>query len=112
MTYTMVVLLAGVPLVLAIVLPYAAALAGRTLAPPLPGGKAIRGKAGGRTQVSARAVAGALVLCGYLAGLGYSDALPVDGGHGVERPGGNSPDFLILQRPSASALALPLKGPR
>jgi hypothetical protein len=53
---------------IAIVLPYAAALAARTLAPSLPGGEAIRGKAGGRTRVSARAVAGALVLCGYLAG--------------------------------------------
>jgi hypothetical protein len=79
----------------------------------LTGGRAIatrrqgdQGQGRRRTRVTARAVAGALVLCGYLAGLGYSDALPVDGGHGVERPGGNSPDFLILQRQSASALAL------
>src|ERR1700743_1463974 len=56
---------------IAIVLPYAAALAGRMLAPPRPGGKAIRDKADGRGRMRARAVAGALLLCGYLAGLGY-----------------------------------------
>src|ERR1700733_8111200 len=61
---------------IAIVLPYAAALAGRTLAPSLPGGKSVRGKAGGRTRVTARAVAGAVVLCGYLAGLGYELTFP------------------------------------
>ena len=65
---------------IAIVLPYAAALAGRMLAAPLLGTAAIRVKtgikAGARTRVSARTVAGALVLCGYLAGFGYELTFP------------------------------------
>jgi hypothetical protein len=142
---------------IAIVLPYAAALAGRMLAPPRPGGKAIRDKADGRRRMSVRAVAGALLLCGYLAGLGYELTVPssppansplaswlaahgfrsglaaywqassvtVDTGNRVTvravtgslapylwmadtawyDPAASTPDFLILQRPSASALA-------
>jgi hypothetical protein len=68
---------------IAIVLPYAAALAGRMLAPSLLGGgtairvkAVIRAKGGARIPVSARAAAGALVLCGYLAGLGYELTVP------------------------------------
>jgi hypothetical protein len=67
---------------IAVVLPYAAALAGRMLVPSLLGGTAIRVKAGVRagagapTRVGARAAAGALVLCGYLAGLGYELTFP------------------------------------
>jgi hypothetical protein len=142
---------------IAIVLPYAAALAGRMLAPPRPGGKAIRDKADGRRRMSPGAVAGALLLCGYLAGLGYELTVPssppansplaswlaahgfrsglaaywqassvtVDTGNRVAvravtgslapylwmadtawyDPAASTPDFLILQRPSASALA-------
>jgi hypothetical protein len=51
---------------IAIVLPYAAALAGRMLAVPLLGTAGIRLKT----------VAGALVLCGYLAGFGYELTFP------------------------------------
>lgn len=58
---------------IAVVLPYAAALAGRMLAPPLLTAKATAGAgAVGRTC----AVAGALVLCGYLAGFGYELTFP------------------------------------
>ncbi|MGH3251423.1 MAG: hypothetical protein ACRDOI_35160 [Trebonia sp.] len=56
---------------IAIVLPYAAALAGRLLAGPLLAGPLLGGVA-----VKAGAVAGALLLCGYLAGFGYELTLP------------------------------------
>ncbi|MGH3208075.1 MAG: hypothetical protein ACRDNO_09965, partial [Trebonia sp.] len=68
---------------IAVVLPYAAALAGRVLVPSLPGEKAIRSKAGVKVKVGARppyagvrALAGALVLSCYLAGLGYELTFP------------------------------------
>jgi hypothetical protein len=59
---------------IAVVLPYAAALAGRAHAAPLRGGLMTGTKAGavGRTC----AVAGVLVLCGYLAGFGYELTFP------------------------------------
>ena len=62
---------------IAIVLPYAAALAGRMLGPPLAGDATVR-PAGTRAGIAAvaGAAAGALVLCGYLAGLGYELTIP------------------------------------
>ena len=56
---------------IAIVLPYAAALAGRMLAPPLLTATAKAG-AVGRTCTAF----GVLVLCGYLAGFGYELTFP------------------------------------
>ena len=64
---------------IAIVLPYAAALAGRLLAAPLLRASAARTAATirvGATRVSAVVAAGALVLGGYLAGLGYELTFP------------------------------------
>jgi len=81
---------------IAVVLPYAAALAGRLLAPPLLAGRrrsspvsktrpsslvsatsrAGTRRAPGGGAIKAGAVAGALVLCGYLAGLGYELTFP------------------------------------
>jgi hypothetical protein len=90
---------------IAIVLPYAAALAGRMLAPSLLGGTAIRvgagvkAGAGARTRVGAAAAAGALVLCGYLAGLGYELTFP-------SSPPANSPlASWLLARGFRSGLA-------
>jgi hypothetical protein len=51
-------------------------------------------------RVTVRAVTGSLTPYLWMADTAWYD------------PAANSPDFLILQRPSASALALLLKGPR
>jgi hypothetical protein len=59
---------------IAIVLPYAAALAGRVLAAPLRG--AARTGAKAQTAGRACAAAGVVVLCGYLAGFGYELTFP------------------------------------
>jgi hypothetical protein len=61
---------------IAIVLPYAAALAGRMLAAPLFRDVKPRAKAGACAAGRACAAAGALVLCGYLAGFGYELTFP------------------------------------
>jgi hypothetical protein len=64
---------------IAISAPYAAALAGRMLAGPLLAAAAVKASARtqiARTRVRAGAVAGALLLCGYLAGFGYELTLP------------------------------------
>jgi hypothetical protein len=62
---------------IAVVLPYAAALAGRMLAPPLLSSRAGR-MTWFTTEATHRAcaAAGALVLCGYLAGFGYELTFP------------------------------------
>jgi len=59
---------------IAIVLPYAAALAGRRLAVPLRSDA--RAKAGAGAAGRTCAAAGLLVLCGYLAGFGYELTFP------------------------------------
>ena len=59
---------------IAIVLPYAAALAGRVLAAPLR--DAARTGAKAQTAGRACAAAGVVVLCGYLAGFGYELTFP------------------------------------
>jgi hypothetical protein len=64
---------------IAIVLPYAAALAGRTLAAPLRDAARMGTRAGTTSRARtgrACTVAGVLVLCGYLAGFGYELTFP------------------------------------
>jgi hypothetical protein len=63
---------------IAIVLPYAAALAGRMLAGRRPGGHRVRSRhgRGSATETRITAVAGVLLLSVYLAGLGYELTFP------------------------------------